>query len=163
MPQGYKYTFLKMSSFSPATRHPSPFFKRVLHIKTYQLLCNPISRWKIKRKSSGTHNFWHKIKSRACYFIWQTKKLKLKLQNCGNSVAKKNVGQSWSWPFVGWRQKERKKSGECIGYTPAFSAAHHAAYMHMMGNKGRYMYGYHIYSSRVWINRVRLPILLVVS
>ena len=38
---------------------------------------------------------------------------------------------------MGWRKKKKKKGGEYIGSTLAFSAAHHAACMHMTDKKER--------------------------
>ena len=70
------------------------------------------------------------------------------------------------WKFCGRKKRgeylyvtlygmERKKqnSGEYTGSTPAFSATHHAA------QRGVQVCTH----SRVWINRVRLPVLLVVN
>ena len=78
---------------------------------------------------------------------------------------------TWSEILGGplWVEKKNKSSGEYTGSTPAFSATHHPAqrevrvcmvitYMYVC------MYVCMVITySRVWINRVRLPILLVVS
>ena len=50
-------------------------------------------------------------------------------------------------------EKKTKNSGEYTGSTPAFSATHHAAQRELQVCT----------HSRVWINRVRLPVLLVVN
>ena len=55
----------------------------------------------------------------------------------GNSVAKKNMGRNCKRPSL-W-DSEKKKSGEYTGSTPAFSAAHHAAFM--ATKRGASMYG----------------------
>ena len=78
-----------------------------------------------------------------------------KLQKCGNSVAEKNVEKNCRWPFMGWRKKI-KNSGEYTGLTSAFSAAHHVAQREVQVCTP-------ITHSRVWINLVRLPVLLVVN
>ena len=78
-----------------------------------------------------------------------------KLQKCGNSVAEKNVEKNCRWPFMGWRKKI-KNSGEYTGLTSAFSAAHHVAQREVQVCTL-------ITHSRVWINLVRLPVLLVVN
>ena len=51
---------------------------------------------------------------------------------------------------------EKKKSGEYTGSTPAFSATHHASQKEVQVCTL-------ITHSRVWINRVRSPVLLVVN
>ena len=51
-------------------------------------------------------------------------------------------------------EKNTKNSGEYTGSTPAFSATHHAAQREVQVCT---------HNSRIWINRVRLPVLLVVS
>ena len=69
----------------------------------------------------------------------ETKKEKKEKKIYGSSVAKTNVGQNCKWLFKGWKKKG-KKNGEYIGSAPAFSAAHHAACMQLIGNNERREY-----------------------
>ena len=70
-----------------------------------------------------------------------------------------NVGQSYRWPFMGWRIK----SGEYTGSSLAFSTTHHAGYIHMIIQYREARVCMVITCSRVGITRVKMPILLVVN
>ena len=101
------------------------------------------------------HNSLHICVPIRPFFMANGKTKNKKQQKCENFVAAKKVEKNCRWPFMGWR-KEKKKSGEYTGSTPTFSATYHAA-------RREVQVCMLITHCRVWINRVRLPVLLVVN
>ena len=79
----------------------------------------------------------------------------------GNSVAEKTWRKIVGGPL--WDGDNPQKSGEYTGPTPAFSATHHAVCMHMIRQQREMRVCMLIIYSRVWINRIRLLVLLVVN